>query len=136
MLTELSGSVEDPKTESEAESLITHMEEFSFLTCLIACYDLLFQVLNFVSNTLQAKLTELTSVKSLLDNCKAFFASFRVKGLLSSVVSVIGISVDTEIKQVFPKKPLRNKRSTFRAKGLKSSNCMIKTTSVLICGLL
>ncbi|XP_054274622.1 52 kDa repressor of the inhibitor of the protein kinase-like [Macrosteles quadrilineatus] len=56
-LIELADSVEDPKTASEAQSLISHMEDFSFLTCLIVWHDLLFQV-NLVSKTLQGKMTD------------------------------------------------------------------------------
>lgn len=115
-LIELSDSVEDPKTASEAQSLITHMEDFSFLTCLIVWHDLLFQV-NLVSKTLQGKMADLTSAKRLLDNCQAFLASFREKGLVGAVISAKEIAEDIEIEPVFPTKPLRKKKKQFSYEG-------------------
>src|SRR5690606_13071831 len=57
-------------------------------------------------------MTDLTSVKNLLDNCRAFLTSFRVKGLFNAVVFARKSSENTEIE------PLRYKRIS-RAKGLK-----------------
>src|SRR5690606_30469028 len=54
----------------------------------------------------------------LLDNCRAFPGSFRLKGLLTEIVIARGNFEDTEIEPVFPKKPLSNKRNNFHAKGL------------------
>lgn len=67
-------------------SLIMHVKDFSFLTCLIVWHYILFQV-NFVSKTLQAKMTDLTSAMRVLDACQAFLASFREKLLVGAIIS-------------------------------------------------
>ncbi|XP_057658484.1 52 kDa repressor of the inhibitor of the protein kinase-like [Diorhabda carinulata] len=115
-LIELADSVDDPKTVSEAQSLIKHMEDFSFLTCLIVWHDFLFQV-NVVSKTLQGKMADLTSAKKLLDNCQEFLSSFREKGLLDAMISVKEIAKELEIEPVFTAERMRKKSKQFSYEG-------------------
>ncbi|KAK9736868.1 hypothetical protein QE152_g11252 [Popillia japonica] len=92
------------------------MEDFSFLTSLIVWHDLLFQV-NLVSKTLQGKMADLTSAKRLLDNCQAFLACFREKGLVGAIISAKEIAEDIEIEPVFPTKRLRKNKKQFSYEG-------------------
>lgn len=102
-LIELSENVDDSKVSSEALSLVSHMEDFSFLISLILWYDLLFQV-NIVSKSLQSKTADLPSTMKLLQRCEDFLKTFRENGLAEAIISAKEIAKELEMETSFPKK--------------------------------
>lgn len=102
-LIELSENVDDSKVSSEALSLVSHMEDFSFLVSLILWYDLLFQV-NIVSKSLQSKTADLPSTMKLLQRCEDFLKTFRENGLADAIISAKEIAKELEMETSFPKK--------------------------------
>ena len=70
-LIKLGDKADDPTTASEVQSLIGHMEDFSFLVCLLIWHDLLFEV-NMISKSLQGKTTDIGMAVHKFNNCLDF----------------------------------------------------------------
>lgn len=102
-------TTDDPKAASEAQSLINHMEDFSFIVCLLVWYDLLFEV-NLISKKFQGKSTDIgDSVK--IPKCLDFLGKFRGTGFVNCVISGKEIADELEIGPAFLEKTFRRKKN-------------------------
>lgn len=111
-LLELSETVDDPKISSEAQSLITHFEDFSFLVCLKIWHTLLFQV-NLVSKTLQGKTADVSLAVIQIEKCIEFVDNYRENGFNQSIIDVQDIAENAGILCDFPKKRRAKKKKQF-----------------------
>lgn len=111
-LIKLGDKADDPTTASEAQSLINHMEDFSFLVCLLIWHDLLFEV-NMISKSLQGKTTDIGMAVHKFNNCLDFLGRFRERGFFDSVIAAKEIADELDIEPVFPEKRFRKKKRLF-----------------------
>lgn len=75
-LSELKKSSEDPKSKSEAESLIGALESFEFLLGMIIWHDIL-SAINLVSKKLQSKSMSITATMKEIEKIREFFKKYR-----------------------------------------------------------
>lgn len=111
-LIELNEKTDDPKTASEANSLVNHMEDFSFLVCLLVWHDLLFEI-NIISKSLQGKGKGVSDAVYKFNNCLDFLDKFRENGYTNAVISARDIAEELEIQPIFPEKRIRRKKRVF-----------------------
>ena len=102
-LLELYGSKDEPKINSEAESLSKSIEKFEFLLGMVVWHDILFYV-DMVSKKLQSKSTTIdTTIKQIEDAVK-YFEKYRDEGFVSSMNTARSLASDMSVKPKFPTK--------------------------------
>lgn len=111
-LEQLSEDSNDATISSEGKSLQIHMEDFSFLVCLVIWHDLLFQI-NIVSKTLQNKSADIALATNQLKACTDFVKQFRESGLNDSIAKAKEIAKDLDIDSTFQTKRPRMKKNMF-----------------------
>ncbi|XP_074352642.1 uncharacterized protein LOC141691786 [Apium graveolens] len=100
-LLKLKESPNEPKSVSEAESLIGLIESFEFLLGMVIWYDILFFV-NMVSKKLQSKSMCIGATMKQLESVLVFFEKYREKGFISSMNVAKEIAIDMDVEPTFP----------------------------------
>lgn len=100
-LLELKESSNDPKSVSEAESLIGLLESFEFLLGMVIWYDILFSI-NMVSKKLQSKSMCIGATMKQLESVMTFFEKYREEGFVSSMNVAKEIAFNMDIEPSFP----------------------------------
>ncbi|XP_074355851.1 uncharacterized protein LOC141695511 [Apium graveolens] len=100
-LLELKESSNDPKSVSEAESLIGLIESFEFFPSMVIWYDILFSV-NMVSKKLQSKSMCIGATIKQLESVLVFFEKYREEGFVSSMNVAKEIVIDMDVEPTFP----------------------------------
>ncbi|KAL4126320.1 hypothetical protein QTP88_010542 [Uroleucon formosanum] len=112
-LEEVADNTSDPKTKSEAQSLVTNeLESYEFILSLIIWYEILVEV-NTVSKTLQNINIHLDKCSNLLNGLIQFLKSFRMNGFESSKIKANEISDVLNIDKTFKKKRIRKTKKQF-----------------------
>nr|XP_017250708.1 PREDICTED: zinc finger MYM-type protein 1-like [Daucus carota subsp. sativus] len=110
-LLELRDNSNDPKSVSEAESLIGLLENFEFLLGMVIWYDILFSI-NMVSKKLQSKSMCLGATMKQLESVMLFFDKYREEGFVSSMNVAKDLAVEMDVEPCFPikRRVLRTKK--------------------------
>ncbi|XP_060876891.1 uncharacterized protein LOC132949806 [Metopolophium dirhodum] len=116
-LEEVSNTTNDPKTKSEAHSLvINELNSYEFVISLVIWYEILVEV-NVVSKSLQSINMHLEVSISLLKGLIQFFEKYRNSGFYSAKITANKISEDLDINKEFKKTRKRVKKSHFSYEG-------------------
>ncbi|KAJ9567830.1 hypothetical protein OSB04_003796 [Centaurea solstitialis] len=99
-LLELCKSCDDAKTKSEAESLVSAIENFEFLLGMIIWYDILFAI-NMVSKKLQFKSMCINATMEQFEGVMKYFEKYRIEGFASSMVTAKEIACEMNIDPTF-----------------------------------
>nr|XP_017228896.1 PREDICTED: zinc finger MYM-type protein 1-like [Daucus carota subsp. sativus] len=110
-LLELRDNSNDPKSVSEAESLIGLLENFEFLLGMVIWYDILFSI-NMVSKKLQSKSMCIGATVKHLESVMLFFDKYREEGFVSSMNVAKDLAVEMDVEPCFPikRRVLRKKK--------------------------
>lgn len=120
--------MDDPAVSSEVKSLVMHMEEFSFLVCLIVWHDLLFEV-NLVSKTLQGKTTDISLAANQLKKCIEFVEKFQDSGLNDSITKAKDIAIELILSPPLKRKDFELRKSFLLTKAATTIRQLLKMTS-------
>jgi hypothetical protein len=93
----------DATRVSDAQSLVSALENFEFLIGMVIWHDILFTI-NTVSKKLQSKIVCMDATLKQIEGVISYFQKYRVKGFESSIEVAKGIASDMDIKPKFPKK--------------------------------
>ena len=115
-LLELCKSCDDDKMKSEAESLVSAIENFEFLLGMIIWYDILFAI-NMVSKKLQFKSMCINATIEQFEGVMKYFEKYRIEGFASSMDTAKEISCEMNIDPTF-----LIKRRVIRKKQFDESN--------------
>ncbi|KAL4121627.1 hypothetical protein QTP88_014101 [Uroleucon formosanum] len=116
-LEEVSNTTNDPKTKSEAHSLvINELNSYEFVISLVIWYEILVEV-NVVSKSLQSINMHLEVSISMLKGLIQFFEKYRNSGFHSAKITANKISEDLDINKEFKKTRKRVKKSHFSYEG-------------------
>lgn len=97
----VANTTNDPKTRSEAHSLVIHeLNSYEFVLSLVIWYEILSEV-NVVSKSLQSINMHLDVSTNLLDGLLIFFEQYRTKGFESAKITANTISEDLDIEIEF-----------------------------------
>ncbi|XP_031096957.1 zinc finger MYM-type protein 1-like [Ipomoea triloba] len=83
-LLELSNSCDDAKSKSEADSLVSALENFEFLLGIVIWHDILFAI-HMVSKKLQSKSMCIETTMNQIEGVINFFEKYRNEGFASSM---------------------------------------------------
>ncbi|KAI3702674.1 hypothetical protein L6452_28423 [Arctium lappa] len=115
-LLELCKSCDDAKTKSEAESLVSAIENFEFLLGMIIWYDILFAI-NMVSKKLQFKSMCINATMEQVEGVMKYFEKYRIEGFASNMNTAKEIACEMNIDPTF-----LIKRRVIRKKQFDESN--------------
>ena len=102
-LEEVENTTNDPKTSSEAHSLvINELSSYEFVLSLVIWYEILSEV-NIVSKSLQSINMHLDISTNLLNGLLKFFEQYRIIGFDSAKIIANTISEDLDIEIEFKK---------------------------------
>jgi hypothetical protein len=110
-LVELVEVTEDPKANSEAQSLINEITSYEFLLAL-SIWHVLFSV-NSVSKNLQAQKMHLGVASKLLQGLVQFFQKFRTEGFVVATLVARELSKSLGVEPKFKEFRQRKKRRMF-----------------------
>lgn len=94
-------SCDDPKSKSEAKSLVKAIKSFEFLLSMVIWYEILFAI-NMVSKKLQSKSICIDATINQLQNVMTFFKKFRNEGFASSINIAKTIALEMGVEPTFP----------------------------------
>ncbi|XP_024969569.1 uncharacterized protein LOC112508937 [Cynara cardunculus var. scolymus] len=100
VLLELCKSCDDAKTKSEAESLVSAIENFEFFLGMIVWYDVLFAI-NMVSKMLQLKSMCIYATMEQFEGVVKYFEKYRNEGFASSMDTAKTIACEMNIDPTF-----------------------------------
>jgi hypothetical protein len=96
-------STNDAKGVSEAQSLVTALENFEFLVGMVIWHDILFSI-NMVSKKLQSKVVCMDSTLSQIEGVISYVKSYRNEGFTTSINIAKTIASDMNVDPQFPTK--------------------------------
>ncbi|XP_066375027.1 uncharacterized protein [Miscanthus floridulus] len=103
---------EDPKSVSEAGSLVTTIENFEFLVGMIIWEDIL-SVINMVSKKLQSPIVCLDSTLKQIEGVISYFKKYRDTGLSASIETAKSIASSLDVEPTFPTKHKGKRKKQF-----------------------
>ncbi|XP_070052329.1 uncharacterized protein [Nicotiana tomentosiformis] len=104
---------DDPKTKSEANSLVTYeLENFEFLLGMTIWYDILF-VVNSVSKSMQSKDMHIDVAIDQLKGLISFFNKYREEKFVTAMISAKEIAFEMNIESEFRKKRVISRKKKF-----------------------
>ncbi|XP_024195635.1 zinc finger MYM-type protein 1-like [Rosa chinensis] len=116
-LVDLANTSEDPKTKSEAESLVTHeLENFEFLLGMVIWYQLLYAI-NTVSKFLQAENMDIDAALKELKGLILFLEEYRESGLDMAMDEAKQMASELGIEAVFREKRIIRRKKQFDDSG-------------------
>ncbi|XP_052622342.1 uncharacterized protein LOC128127707 [Lactuca sativa] len=123
-LLKLCKACDDPKSKSEAKSLLKSFGKFEFLVGMVIWYEVLFAI-NIVSKKLQSKSICINTTINQIENIMKFFEKYRNEGFTSSMNIAKTIALDMGVEPIFP-----SKRRIVRKKQFDESDHEEETQSV------
>ncbi|KAL6126153.1 hypothetical protein ACLB2K_074204 [Fragaria x ananassa] len=112
-LVDLANTSEDPKTKSEAESLVTNeLENFEFLLGMVIWYELL-HAINTVSKILQAENMDIDVAIEQLKGLLLFVQDYRKSRVDKAMVEAKIMASDLGIEAVFREKSVIRRKRQF-----------------------
>ena len=104
--------IEDPKSVSEARSLVTTIENFEFLVGMVIWEDIL-SVINMVSKKLQSPIVCLDSTLKQIEGVISYFKKYRDTGLSASIETAKSIASSLDVEPTFPTKRKGKRKKQF-----------------------
>ena len=112
-LAHLAETSEDPKTKSEAESIVTYeFENFEFLFGMVIWYNLLFAI-NSVRKILQNEDMHIDVAIKQLKNLISYLEKYRETGFEEAMIEAKEIASEMEIEAVFREKRIIRRKKQF-----------------------
>ncbi|XP_038647484.1 uncharacterized protein LOC119963047 [Scyliorhinus canicula] len=102
----------DPAMRHEAETLVTQIEDYSFLVMMNVWYDVLGRV-NVVSKTMQNTSVELSTAVSLMNSVTDYFIDYRANGYEKALESAKELATELDVEPIFRSKRISRKRRLF-----------------------
>jgi len=102
---------DDPAAVSDAQSLVSTLENFEFILGMVIWHDILFFI-NMVSKKLQSKIICMDATLKQIEGIISYFQKYRNKGFHSSIEAAKAIASDMDIEPKFPTKH-QSKRKKF-----------------------
>lgn len=96
-------STDDPAAVSDAQSLVSALENFETLVGMVIWHDVLFSV-NMVSQKLQEKMVCIDATIKHIDGVILYFKKYRDEGFQASIEIAKAIASDMDIEPEFPSK--------------------------------
>ncbi|XP_072146316.1 uncharacterized protein [Setaria viridis] len=96
-------ATDDPKTVSDAQSLVTALEKFEFIVGMIVWDDIL-STINIVSKRLQSKIVCLDATLKQIEGLILYFQKYREEGFNASIETAKSIASSMDIEPKFPTK--------------------------------
>ena len=96
-------STDDPAAVSDAQSLVSALENFETLVGMVIWHDILFSV-NMVSKKLQEKIVCIDATLKHIEWVISYFQKYRNEGFDSSIEIANAIASDMDVEPTFPKK--------------------------------
>ena len=103
---------EDPKSVSEAGSLVTTIENFEFLVGMVIWEDIL-SVINMMSKKLQSPIVCLDSTLKQIEGVISYFKKYRDTGLSASIETAKSIASSLDVEPTFPTKRKGKRKKQF-----------------------
>ncbi|VAH96864.1 unnamed protein product [Triticum turgidum subsp. durum] len=123
-------SNDDPKTKSDAKSLVTALGNFEFLVGMVIWHDILFTI-NMVSKKLQSEFMCIDVTLKQIEGAISFFKKYINDGFASSVNIAKSIASDMDIDPVFPvKRHVIRKKHFDETNGSEENNQMEEAQAV------
>jgi hypothetical protein len=95
-------SPNDTKGVSDAQGLVTALENFEFLCGLVIWHDILFSI-NMVSKKLQSKFVCMDTVLEQIEGVVSYFKKYRDEGINRSIDTTKEIAEEIDVEPIFPK---------------------------------
>ncbi|CAA0817438.1 TTF-type zinc finger protein with HAT dimerisation domain [Striga hermonthica] len=105
-------SSDDPKAVSEAESLVTAIENFEFLVCMVIWDDILYTI-NMVSKKLQSPIVCLDATLKQIQGVTSYFQKYRDTGLSASIETAKSIASSMNVDPTFATKRQGKRKKHF-----------------------
>ncbi|KAF2943933.1 hypothetical protein DAI22_02g102200 [Oryza sativa Japonica Group] len=105
-------STDDPKAVSDAQSLVTALENFEYLVGMVIWHDILFSI-NMVSKKLQSEIVCMDATLKQIEGVISFFQRYRNEGFTSSIDIAKVIASDMDIEPKFPTKRQAKRKKHF-----------------------
>ncbi|XP_078514769.1 zinc finger MYM-type protein 1-like [Lissotriton helveticus] len=99
-LLQVSEMDKDVKTRSEATSLVSELESYEFLLCLIIWYDILMRI-NTVSKLMQSENMQLDVAVKHVQELLTFLTKYRHQGFTAALISANELADELEIQKEF-----------------------------------
>ena len=105
-------SSDDPKAVSDAQSLVTALENFEFLVSMVIWDDIL-STINMVSKKLQSPIVSLDGTLKQIDGVITYFQDYRDTGFSASIETAKSIASSMDIEPTFPIKRQGKRKKHF-----------------------
>ncbi|KAG6413965.1 hypothetical protein SASPL_126681 [Salvia splendens] len=105
-------STNDPKSVSDAENLVTALENFEFLCGMVIWHDILFSI-NMVSQKLQSKIVCMDATIHQIEGVISYFKRYRDEGFSRSIKIAIEIAEEMDVEPIFPTKRKGKRKKHF-----------------------
>ncbi|XP_044365589.1 zinc finger MYM-type protein 1 [Triticum aestivum] len=123
-------SNDDPKTKSDAKSLVTALGNFEFLVGMVIWHDILFTI-NMVGKKLQLEFMCIDVTLKQIEGAISFFKKYRNDGFTSNVNIAKSIASDMDIDPIFPvKRHVIRKKHFDETNGSEENNQMEEAQAV------
>jgi hypothetical protein len=96
-------SSDDPKAVSDAQSLVTALENFEFLVGMVIWDDIL-STINMVSKKLQSPIVCLDGTMQQIEGVISYFQKYRDTGFNASIETAKSIASSMDVEPIFPAK--------------------------------
>jgi hypothetical protein len=96
-------SSDDPKAVSDAQSLVTALENFEFLVGMVIWDDIL-STINMVSKKLQSPIVCLDGTMQQIEGVISYFQKYRDTGFSASIETAKSIASSMDVEPIFPAK--------------------------------
>ena len=103
---------DDPAVVSDAQSLVSTLENFEFIVGMVIWHDVLFTI-NMVSKKLQSKIVCMDATLKQIEGVMSYFQKYRVEGFDSSIEVAKAIAADMDIEPKFPTKRQSKRKKQF-----------------------
>ncbi|XP_066392423.1 uncharacterized protein [Miscanthus floridulus] len=114
-------SSDDPKAVSDAQSLVTALENFEFLVGMVIWDDIL-STINMVSKKLQSPIVSLDGTLKQIEGVITYFQDYRDTGFSASIETAKSIASSMDVEPTFPTKRQGKERSILMNKMMKPKN--------------
>ncbi|XP_066313447.1 uncharacterized protein [Miscanthus floridulus] len=105
-------SSDDPKAVSDAQSLVTALENFEFLVGMVIWDDIL-STINMVSKKLQSPIVSLDGTLKQIDGVITYFQDYRDTGFSASIETAKSIASSMDVEPTFPTKRQGKRKKHF-----------------------
>ncbi|KAG6406752.1 hypothetical protein SASPL_134361 [Salvia splendens] len=105
-------STNDPKSVSDAENLVTALENFEFLCGMVIWHDILFSI-NMVSQKLQSKIVCMDAAIHQIEGVISYFKRYRDEGFSHSIKIATEIAEEMDVEPIFPTKRKGKRKKHF-----------------------